>query len=118
ERFDEASWSHKLGRWYLRQQRQGEFEQLTREVVDSFSGTTLDGYFNQVVAGPGMTDQLYLRLNQYAYERFPHDLTFVRNLLNAYRRQNTRNEAAAQDLLRRHWFYADDLRPQYFASLT
>ncbi len=116
--FGDASWSHKLGRWYLRQQRQGEFEQLTREVVDSFAGTELEGYFNQVAAGPGMTDQLYLRLNQYAYERFPHNLTFVRNLLNAYRRQSTRNEAAARDLLRRHWFYADDLRRQYFAALT
>lgn len=117
-RFDDASWSHKLGRWYLRQERQAEFEQLTRDVVDSFAGTELDGYFNQVAAGPAMTDQLYLRLNQYAYERFPHDLAFVRNLLGAYRRQSTRNEAAAQDLLRRHWFYADDLRRQYFAGLT
>jgi hypothetical protein len=117
-RFGDASWSHKLGRWYLRQQRQGEFEQLTRQVVDSFAGSELDGYFGQLSAGPGMTDQLYLRLNQYAYERFPHDLSFVRNLLGAYRRQNTRNAAAAQELLRRHWFYADDLRQQYFAGLT
>jgi hypothetical protein len=116
--FGDASWSHKLGRWYLRLERQGEFEQLTREVVDSFSGSELDGYFNQVAAGPGMTDQLYLRLNQYAYERFPHNLTFVRNLLNAYRRQSTRNPAAELELLRRHWFYADDLRRQYFAALT
>lgn len=117
-RFDEASWSHKLGRWYLRQQRQADFEQLTRQVVDSFAGTELEGYFNEVAAGPGVTDQLYLRLNQYAYERFAHDLTFVRNLLSAYRRQSTRNEAAAQELLRRHWFYADDLRREYFAELT
>jgi predicted Zn-dependent protease len=116
--FDDASWSHKLGRWYLRQQRQAEFEQLTHEVVDSFAGTDLDGYFDAVAAGPGISDQLYLRLNQYAHERFPHNLTFVRNLLSGYRRRATRDIPAWRALIRQHWFYTDDLRRQYFADLT
>ena len=49
---------------------------------------------------------------------FPHNLTFVRNLLRAYRRRETRNPAAREQLLRRHWFYAEDLRSQFFQFLS
>ncbi len=119
DRFQETSWRHKLGRWYLRRQRAAELERLSREVVDAFSGGDLEDYFQGVVGGAaGFDARLYIRLNQYALERFPHNLTFVRNLINAYRRRDTRDAAAEELLLRRHWFYADDLRSQFFALLT
>lgn len=116
--FGDVSWSHKLGRWYLRQQRQNEFEQLTHQVIDSFAGSELEGYFDTVTVGRGITDQLYLRLNEYAHDRFPHNLAFVRNLLRGYQRRSTRDIAAWRTLIRQHWFYADDLRRQYFTDLT
>ena len=71
-------------------------------------GVNWEGYFQDVVGGSvGFDARLYIRLNRYALERFPHNLTFVRNLIGAYRRRDTRDPAAEEDLLRRHWFYAD-----------
>ena len=64
------------------------------EVVKTFSGTDLERYFANV--GYGGTPALYLRLNQYAHQRFPHNPVFVRNLLGAYHDSHTYDDAAWQ----------------------
>ena len=84
--FPDKSWYDKLARFYLRHKQDSEFEELTRQAVKTFQGSELEKYFNHVVGGgPG----LYLRLNLYANQRFPHNPVFVRNLLNAYQTVGT-----------------------------
>ena len=90
------AWYDKLARFYLRTKHDQEFEDLTRRAVASFSGTDLEQYFNDVVSGGSAA--LYLRLNQYAQARFPHNPVFVRNLLYAYQNPATRDQAAWQSL--------------------
>ncbi len=114
-RFPDKSWYDKLARFYLRYKRNAEFEQLTREAVAKFQGGELEQYFNHVVGGsPG----LYLRLNLYANQRFPHNPTFVRNLLGAYQNAVTRDPAAWEALLRQHWFEDAGLRNRLFELLS
>ncbi len=115
-RFPEPSWYDKLARFYLRYKRNADFEKLTQEVVKTFSGTDLERYFGNV--GYGGTPALYLRLNQYANQRFPHNPVFVRNLLSAYHDSHTYNDAAWQSLLRQHWFEESDLRSEFFEYLS
>jgi predicted Zn-dependent protease len=114
-RFPDRSWYHKLARYYLRQRREGEFEKLTQDAVKVFKGAELEGYFQSVVGGSPV---LYLRLNQYANARFPHNPVFVRNLLGAYRSPVTWNPPAWEALLRQHWFEEEDLRNQFFEFLS
>jgi tetratricopeptide (TPR) repeat protein len=118
ERFDDRSWYHRLARWYLRRKRRVEFDQLTREVVRIFSGGELEDYFRQVVGRGKLDPLLYRQVNLYAHDRFPHNLTFVRNLLAAYRSRGTHDSAAWERLLRRHWFHAEDLRNRFFEFLS
>jgi lipopolysaccharide biosynthesis regulator YciM len=117
--FQDHSWQHKLARWYLRQKRQADVARLTRDVVKVFSGTELDEYFREIVSpaqpvGPA----LYLQLNLYAHQRFPHYLAFARNLLTAYSSGPTTDMAAYEAVLRRHWYDADDLRMRFFERLS
>lgn len=116
QQFPERSWHHRLARWYLRRQQTAAFEQLTREVTQAFAGSELEDYFRDVVGASG--PQLYLSLNLYAHQRFPHNLTFVRNLLSAYSNKYTFNRPAWLALLRQYWFYDADLRNQFFAELS
>ena len=118
DRFDDRSWHHKLARWYLREKRSTEFDQLTRGVIEAFSGTELESYFQDVIAQSSLDAVLYRQLNLYAHQRFPHNLTFVRNLMTAYRRRQTRDAAAWERLLREYWFYGDDLRSRFFEHLS
>jgi tetratricopeptide (TPR) repeat protein len=115
-RFSDRSWYDKLARFYLRYKRDDEFEQLTQQAVKTFSGTDLERYFDQVVNGG--SPALYLRLNQYANLRFPHNPAFVRNLLYAYQRPETRSAAGWEALLRQHWFEETNLRDQFFEYLS
>ena len=113
--FPDKSWYDKLARFYLRHKRDAEFEQLTHDAVKMFQGTELEAYFNHVVGGgPG----LYLRLNQYANQRFPHNPVFVRNLLNAYQTPSTRDPVAWEALLRQHWSEDAALRNRFFEFLS
>ena len=115
-RFPDRSWYDRLARFYLRYKRDADFERLTQEAVKTFSGTDLERYFSQV--GYGGSPALYLRLNQYANQRFPHNPVFVRNLLNAYHDSHTYDDAAWQSLLRQHWFEEADLRSEFFEYLS
>ena len=117
-RFQDRSWYDKLARWYMRQRSSGELRSLTREVIGVFSGTDLDTYFQQIVASGSLADQAYLQVNLFAHQRFPHNMTFVRNLLRAYSDPDTRDRAAWERLLREHWFHDDDLRSRFYAFLT
>ena len=114
-RFPDHSWYDKLARFYLRQRRNSDFEQLTREAIKTFSGSDLERYFYNVNGGG---PALYLRLNQYANQRFPHNPVFVRNLLGAYRNPLTRDPVAWETLLRQHWFEETSLRDEFFEFLS
>jgi tetratricopeptide (TPR) repeat protein len=118
QRFPGDDWSHKLARWYLRQRRTAQLESLTREVTGAFSGHQLERYFSAVIHSADVGPAMYLQLNLYAHQRFPHQLTFVRNLLSVYTARTSGNAAAAEALLRQHWFEAEDLRQRYFELLS
>ncbi len=114
-RFSDKSWYQRLARYYLRYKRNSEFEQLTQDAVKSFQGSDLERYFDNVGYG---SPALFLRLNQYAHQRFPHNPIFVHNLLSAYQSPSTRDLAAWEALLRQHWFEEPALRNEFFEFLS
>jgi predicted Zn-dependent protease len=116
--FQDKTWSHKLARWYLRQKQVGQFDILTRDVVKVFSGTELESYLANVSQGNTLAPALYRQVNLYAHQRFPNDLTFTRNLLGAYDAKATADPVAREKLLRAYWYYAPDLRDQFFELLA
>jgi hypothetical protein len=115
DRFKSRDWYDRLARLFIREKRRQDYASVTRQVVDTFRGTDLEGYFSNVnEAGP----QLALQLNLYAHRRFPHDLKFTRNLLTAYRSPNTINPVAWEKLMREHWFESTDLNSEFFDYLS
>jgi tetratricopeptide (TPR) repeat protein len=114
----DSSWSQKLARWYLRQKRTAQFDQLTQEVAKIFSGLELETYVREVSSGQALAPVLYRQVNLYAHQRFPHDLAFVRNLLIAYSQRGTADQTASEALLRKYWFYTPDLRDRFFERLS
>ncbi|HMD48503.1 MAG TPA: hypothetical protein VKG79_05370 [Bryobacteraceae bacterium] len=117
-KFPDRSWYDKLARWYLRRKQSAALEKITRDAIAQFTGSELERYFSEVVSATHPAAALYRQLNVYAHERFPEDLVFVHNLLDAYTRKETRDAAAADRLLRQYWFYDSQLRSQFFESLS
>jgi len=115
DKFPGEAWTDKLARFYLRQKRTQDYAALTRKVTDTFDGTDVDTYFRQGIGGGA---QLYLELNLYAHQRFPHDIVFTQNLLNAYAAKPTRDPAAREKLLRETWWQTPDLTRQFFEFLS
>lgn len=119
QQFPDRSWYHKLARLYLRHQKAAGYEELSEQVIKIFAGSDLEEYFQDIVGRDGSFGaQLYLRLNLFASQRFPHNQVFVRNLLGAYHNPRTYDEAAWEKVLRQHWFEDDGLRAQFFEFLS
>jgi cellulose synthase operon protein C len=117
-KFTDRSWYHKLARWYLRRREASALERISRNAIAVFSGTELEAYFADIVSQAHPDAALYRQLNLYAHERFPEDLVFVHNLLDAYARRETFDGTAAARLLRQYWFYDAQLRSQLFELLS
>jgi tetratricopeptide (TPR) repeat protein len=108
-----TEWYSKLARFYLRQRRSADYSALSHKVTGIFSGTDLEQYLR---AAPAPDARLALEVNRYANQRFPHDLSFVRNLLGEYRRSKQEDEV--EKLLWAHWSESPDLRDQLFELLN
>lgn len=115
QQFNDTGWYARLARFYIRQKRNADYSSLTAQVTKIFSGTELDAYLAAAHA-PG--PQLSLEVNLYAHNRFPHDLTFTRNLLSLYTMLPTANTAAWEKLLAEHWFEDAGLRNEFFEYLS
>jgi tetratricopeptide (TPR) repeat protein len=114
-RFQDKGWYDKLARLLLREKKREAFADLTKQVVGIFKGTVLEEYFQHVNQGG---PQLFLQLNLYAHQRFPHDEVFVSNLLQAYQAKTTRDPAAWERLLREHWSDSASLKTEFFDYLS
>ncbi|HET6843685.1 MAG TPA: hypothetical protein VFK06_18695 [Candidatus Angelobacter sp.] len=114
QQFPGRGWYDKLARWYLLHKRNQDFAALTEQVEKIFSGSDLQAY----LSGKNMPLELSLRFNQFAQQRFPHNLTFVRNLMNLYQSKPYWNPTAWEALVRQHWFEDEDLRSRFFEFLS
>ncbi len=113
DQFQDTGWYAKLARFYLRQRRNADYRALMRKVTGIFSGTELEQFLEQA---PAPNRSLALEVNLYAHQRFPHDLRFVDNLLDEYRR--THQDAEVEQLLWEHWSESPALRDELFELLS
>jgi len=117
EQFQDTSfgtgWYAKLARFYLRQKRNADYSALSHKVTGIFSGTKLEEYLREA---PAPDRSLALEVDRYAHDRFPHDPTFVRNLLAQYRSRHQYGEV--EKLLWEHWAESADLRDELFELLS
>jgi tetratricopeptide (TPR) repeat protein len=118
KQFPGVTWTEKLARFYLRQKQNTAYEDLTHQLTGTFDGSTLAKFLTSVAPDRNLNPTLYRQINLYAHERFAHNLTFVRNLLIAYRLKGSADPAAYAKMLRENWFYDAGLRSQYFEDLS
>jgi predicted Zn-dependent protease len=117
-KFQGTGWDDKLARLYLRRRNRQAFAALTRQVTDTFRGSDLDTWFEKVSPSQPLGPALALQLNLYAHQRFPHDIVFTRNLLNAYLMRGTADPAAREALLRASWWQSPEFRNEFFTELS
>jgi cellulose synthase operon protein C len=118
DHFKDVSWADKLARLYLRRKQYTAYQALTRQLTETFRGSELANFVEAASPDQKLNPSLYRQINLYAHHRFPHNLTFTRNLLTAYQAKATADPAAYERLLRENWFYDAGLRAQFFEYLT
>jgi cellulose synthase operon protein C len=119
-RFGDTEWASKLARYYLRTERRQDYQALVERLTGVFTGSELESFLQQVPPNARLNDQFAVSINEFAHQRFPHNLAFVRSLLRYYgnMRSTARSPVKYAALLRETWFYAPDLRGQFFATMV
>ena len=118
KRFNGTTWPDKLARFYMRHRQSDAYVALAKDVIDRFDGSELAKFISAVPPGKAFGELIYRQVNLYAHQRFPHNLTFVRNLLASYQAKGFEDPAAFEALLRANWFYDANLRSEFFEYLS
>ncbi|HEX9961329.1 MAG TPA: tetratricopeptide repeat protein, partial [Pyrinomonadaceae bacterium] len=119
-RFQTRGWQDKLARWFLRRKRNEDFaalaEDLTGKLNDAEIQAFLAQFANGNVSASDFEKQLYLKLYQTARARFPHNIAFVKGLLNFYKTNQMRDEW--RKLSAEYYFEAPEIREDFLNDLA
>ena len=120
DKFQSSSLRDKLARWFLRKDREADFEQFSTDLVSKLKeGDTQDylaSYTNGSASAKDFEKALYLRLYQSALERFPHNDAFVTGLLNFY--ATNKREDDWRKLAATYYFEMQDARKLFISHLA
>jgi len=116
--FPSTTWRDRLARWYVRQQRGKEFEALSRDVIakvdDAEAEKFLRDFIDSKVAS--FDSQLGFALYSVAHQRFPHNLNFVKGLLNFY--SEHKQWPQWRSLIAEYYFESRECRDQFLGHLA
>jgi tetratricopeptide (TPR) repeat protein len=121
--FDSNTWYHRLARWYVRQKRGRELARYSRQLIDIFDEDEITDYLVRFagygVSGEGdelnWDQKLAYDLYNYAHNRFPRNLFFVRGMLTYLEK----NDRARWEKLSTEYYFADgSVREPYLAWLS
>lgn len=122
QKFPETSWRDRLARWFLKQQRQQEFETYSRELLAKMGDTETQAFLKEFVDGKvsaraeTFDSELYLGFYTLAHRRFPQNLQFVEGLLKFY--QAHEQNAQWRLLAAEYYFIAPEIREEFLNELA
>lgn len=119
-RFQSSSWRDKVARWFLRQNRQEDFDKFSTDLVGKLNDAEIQQYLTEFIdskaSAKDLEKQLYLKLYMAAHARFPHNLTFVNGLLAFYKANNL--EPEWRKLAAEYFFESADVRTRFLDDLA
>lgn len=120
EEFGKRTYYDKLARWYIRQRRNSDLQDLTRRIADIFEESELAEFFGDFVEtgrDAGNPDSVFYRtMFEYANRRFPRNMRFVRGLLDFYSRFQLWPEF--DDFSKRYFYASASIRKGWLRSLS
>jgi len=122
KKFPTTTWHDRLARWFLKRQKNQEFEAFSRDLLERLDDDEVERYLHTFVdSGAGANAAsfdagLYVALYTRAHQRFPHNLTFVNGLLNFYSAHN--DWPKWRGLVAEYYFVSRDIRDKFLLHLA
>lgn len=120
DRFPTNNWRDRLARFFVRQNRDNEFADFSKDLIGILGDADAQDYLSRFVdakiSASEFDRQLYLKLYRAAHRRFPHNLTFVNGLLRFY--QANKRETEWRKLAAEYYFESSEVREQFLNHLA
>jgi tetratricopeptide (TPR) repeat protein len=120
-RFGNNTWYHRLGRWFVRNERKDAFAKYSKELAETLDDGDLAEYLQRFsdninLSGGNNDARLYLELFRFAHDRFPTNLFFVEGLLKYY--DQSSNTAQWEKLSAQYYFADPSIRNDYLTYVS
>ncbi|HEX3230194.1 MAG TPA: tetratricopeptide repeat protein, partial [Pyrinomonadaceae bacterium] len=121
-KFPTTMWRDRMARWFLRQKRNQEFEVFSRDLLAKLDDDAAEEYLRKFVDSGANADaasfdaNLYRSLYLLTHERFPHNLSFVKGLLEFYSAHKQWDQWRA--LVAEYYFESREIRDQFISHLA
>ena len=121
-KFPDKSWRDRVIRWFIRNDRKQEFEDFSRELLQSFDDEETSRFLAEFIDSKAtdkpesFNGKLYFGFYSLAHKRFPRNQTFVQGLLKYYKTHELENEY--RKLLAEYYFESPEIRQQFLAELA
>ncbi|HQU83018.1 MAG TPA: tetratricopeptide repeat protein [Pyrinomonadaceae bacterium] len=120
EKFQTRSWRDRLARFFVREKRNGDFTEFSEDLIAKLNDEEIQSYLNDFVdsksSGNEFEKQIYLKLYNSAHERFPHNINFVKGLLQFYKTNNRVEDW--RKLCAEYYFEAKEIREMFLDNLA
>ena len=120
EAFGKRDYYDKLARWYIRQRRTDDFQDLTRRIADIFDESELSDFFGEFLErGRNVDDPdsvFYRTMFEYSNRRFPRNIRFVNGLLDFYSRFGL--WPRFDEMSKRYFYASKAIRNNWLRSLS
>ena len=116
--FPSTTWRDRLARWYVRQQRTKEFEALSHDLISKLNDAEVERYLTEFIDSKvaSFDSQLYFALYSVAHQRFPHNLTFVKGLLEFHSQHKQWQQW--RTLIAEYYFESRESRDEFLYHLA
>ena len=120
EKFKTNEWRDKLARFFIRQNRNAEFAELSEDLIGKLDDKDIQIFLTQFIDGKlsakEFDRQLYLKLYDSAHARFPHNRNFVLGLLRFYQAEKMTDQG--RKLAAEYYFEFADVRKIFLDDPT
>jgi tetratricopeptide (TPR) repeat protein len=118
EKFPSSNWRDRFARWFIRRDKQAEFEKFSTRLVENLHDQEIESYLAQFTDKTVdiLTEKFHFKLYQTAHRRFPHNIEFVIRLLNFYKAR--KQEKDWQRLAAEYYFASPLIRREFLNELA
>lgn len=118
-RFPSVNWRDKAARFFIREKRQEDLVNFSRDLLEKTDDEEFAKYLSQIAENniSGFFEkEVVFALYQSAHEKFPNNMDFVRGLLRYYKQKNLHSEW--RKLCATYYFTSKEIRDEFLADLA
>jgi cellulose synthase operon protein C len=116
EKFPTAKWRDRIARRFIKEKQASDLELFSDDLLAKLNDSEAESYLEKTVGLQNLGEEMYLKLCEKAYQRFPNNLIFINRLMKFYKSKNRENDW--RNFAAKYYFTFPSIRQEFFNELA